>query len=313
MEIRLDVIGEEVRHIVAEDDLLDVQLILDDLHEEVRQFMRRLDIHLPHRLAILDVRCVACRTAERYDLKHDLHIVLERGINPRLVGRREVREVHRDRRVLVHGADEIAVDALRDERHHRRRCLHRRHKCCIERQIGVYLILLHPLRPEAAAAAAHVPVRQLLDEGLQCLGRLCDAVMSKTVIHRAHHRVQTREHPAIHHRKLVIVQRVLGRIEFVDVRIEYVERVGVPQRSHEFARALLHSIVVEAVRQPRRAVLVEVPADRVRAVPSERIHRVNGVALGLAHLLPVFILHMTEHNDIPIGTLVKEQRADGDQ
>ena len=137
--------------------------------------------------------------------------------------------------------------------------------------------------------------------------------MSEAVVHRAHHRVQAREHPAIHHRKLAIVQRVLGRIEFVDVRIEHVERVGVPQRPHELARALLHGIVVEAVRQPRRAVLIEVPADRVRAVPSERIHRVNGVALGLAHLLSVFILHMAEHNDIPIGALVKEQRADGDQ
>ena len=137
--------------------------------------------------------------------------------------------------------------------------------------------------------------------------------MSKTVIHRAHHRVQTREHPAIHHRKLVIIQRILGRIEFVDICIEHVERVGVPQRSHEFARALLHGIVVEAVRQPRCAVLIEVPADRVRPMPAERIHWVNSVALGLAHLLSVLVLHMTEHNDVAIGALIKEQRADGDQ
>ena len=98
--------------------------------------------------------------------------------------------MHGDRRVLVDRADEVAVDALRDERNHRRRRLHRRHKCGIERQIGIHLVLLHALRPETAAAAAHIPVRQFLDEGLHRLCRLGDTIVTEAVVHRTHHRIQ---------------------------------------------------------------------------------------------------------------------------
>ena len=126
-------IGEEVRHIVAERNLLDIEFILDDLNEELRQRMLRLDEHTRDRLTILDVRRIARRTSECHDLEHDLHVLLELRVNKRLVHRREVRKVHGDRRRLVHRADEIAVDALCDERHHRGRRLYRRHKRGIER------------------------------------------------------------------------------------------------------------------------------------------------------------------------------------
>ena len=106
---------------------------------------------------------------------------------------------------------------------------------------------------------------------------------------------------------------MLCRVKFVDVRIEHIERVGVPQRPHELARALLHRLVGEPIRQPRRTVLVKIPADRIRAVTSQRVHRFYRVALGLRHLLSVLILHMPEHDDVPIRTLVKEQRPDRDQ
>ena len=106
---------------------------------------------------------------------------------------------------------------------------------------------------------------------------------------------------------------MLRRIKLVNIRIEDVECVRVPERPHELARPLLHRIVGEAVRQPRRTILIEVPADCVRTVTAQGIHRLDGVALGLAHLLPVLVLHMTEDNDVSVRALVEEQRSNRNQ
>ena len=103
------------------------------------------------------------------------------------------------------------------------------------------------------------------------------------------------------------------RVEIVDIRIENIERVGIPERPHELARPLLHRIVGEAVRQPWRTILIEVPANRIRTVTAQGIHRLDGVALGLAHLLPVLVLHMTEDDDVSVRALVKEQRPNRNQ
>ena len=187
-EVRLHMIGEEVRHIIAERHCLDIQLILDDRNEELGQSMLRLDKHVGNRLTVLDVCRVARRTAERHNREHDLHVLLELRVNPRLVHRREIRKVNGDRCGLVNRADEVAVDAFRDKRNQRCCRLHRRHERRIERQIGICLILLHALRPETAAAAAHIPVRQLFNKGLQCLCRLSNAIVCEAVIHRPHHR-----------------------------------------------------------------------------------------------------------------------------
>ena len=65
---------------------------------------------------------------------------------------------------------------------------------------------------------------------------------------------------------------------------------------------------METVGKPRRAVDVEIPADRIGAVFLQGVKGVDGIALGLAHLLAVLILDMAEDDDILIGRLVKEKR-----
>ena len=75
-----------------------------------------------------------------------------------LIGLREVAEMDGFRCLLIDAADEVAVDGLRHERDHRCSGLGRRDECRVERHIGVDLVLLHALRPEAAAAAADIPV-----------------------------------------------------------------------------------------------------------------------------------------------------------
>ena len=46
---------------------------------------------------------------------------------------------------------------------------------------------------------------------------------------------------------------------------------------------------------------------------SQGIHRVNGIALGFAHLLAVLVLHMPQHDDILVGGIVKEQSGNRQQ
>ena len=66
---------------------------------------------------------------------------------------------------------------------------------------------------------------------------------------------------------------------------------------------------MEALRQPRCGAGVKVPADGISAVSLKRLKRIDGVALGLAHLLSLLVLHMPEHDDIFKRSSVKEQGA----
>ena len=312
-ELRLERIREVCFHVVLEDDLLDVELFLDDFLEEVRQHRLGLDVHRADRLAVLDVRVIARRAAEHDDGEHFAHVLFELGVDVRLIDLREVAEMDGLRRILVDAADEVAVDGFRHERNHRCRGLDRRDKRRVERHVGVDLVLLHALRPETAAAAADIPVREFVDELLERLGSFRHAIVREVVIDVFDHRVEAREAPFVHDGQLVIVERVFRRIEVVDVRIEHEERIRVPERAHELALAFLHGIVVEAVRQPRRAVLIEIPADGVCAMLAERLHRIDGVALRLRHLMAVLVLDMAEHDDVLVRGLVEQQRRNRNQ
>ena len=219
----------------------------------------------------------------------------------------------RFRRRLIDAADEVAIDGLRHEGDHRRSGLGRRDECRVERHIGVDLVLLHALCPETAAAAADIPVRELIDELLESLGSFRHAVVREVVVDVLDHRVEAREAPLVHDRQLIVIERVLRRIEVVDVGVEHEERVRVPERAHELALAFLNGIVMEAVRQPRCAVLVEIPADGIGAMLLQCFHRVDGIALRLRHLAAFLVLDVAEDDDIAVRCLVEEQRRDGDE
>ncbi len=70
---------------------------------------------------------------------------------------------------------------------------------------------------------------------------------------------------------------------------------------------------METVRQPWRAVYIEIPADRIRTVFFQRLKRVYRISLGLAHLLSVLILHMAQNDNVLIRRLVKDQCRDRKQ
>ena len=67
---------------------------------------------------------------------------------------------------------------------------------------------------------------------------------------------------------------------------------------------------MEAVRKPGRRVGVEVPADSVSAVLLKSLEGVNGVALGLGHLLSVLIKHKTQNKNVLVGRAVEDKGGD---
>ena len=221
---------------------------------------------------------------------------------------REVAQMHALRRALVNAAYQIAVNLLRHKRNHRRRRLGNRNKRSIQRHIRVNLILLHSLCPEALPATAHVPVAHLIHELLQCPRRLRNTVIPEIVIYCLHHAVQLGEQPPVHHGELLIVQRIFGCVEAVDIGIQDEKGIRIPKRTHELSLSLDNCLVMEAVRQPRCGIDIEIPADCVRAELLQRVKRVNRIPHRLAHLLAVFILHMPEYDNILIRSLVKQHR-----
>ena len=68
---------------------------------------------------------------------------------------------------------------------------------------------------------------------------------------------------------------------------------------------------MEAVRQPRCAVDVEVPADRVGTICLQGVERIDSVSFGLTHLLSVLILNVAENDNVLVRRLIKEQRGLG--
>ncbi len=126
-------------------------------------------------------------------------------------------------------------------------------------------------------------------------------------VHLAHNGVQFGQKPFVHDGQGLVVQCIFRCVKMINVRIQHKECISVPQGSHEFALSFLHGLSVEPVGQPGRAVDVEIPADRVRAVGLQRIKRIHRISFGLAHLLPVLILHMAENDDIFIRRFIKQQ------
>ena len=66
---------------------------------------------------------------------------------------------------------------------------------------------------------------------------------------------------------------------------------------------------MEAVRQPRSTVDIEVPADRICTVFLKCIERINCISFGFTHLLAIFILYVSKNDNILIWSLVEQDRG----
>ena len=212
------------------------------------------------------------------------------------------------RRVLVDTAHQIAIDFLRHEGNHGRGAFTDGHERGIKGHVRVNLILLHSLRPETLAASSHIPVAHLVHKVVQNPRRLRDSVIVQMIVHFLYGRVQLRQQPLIHNGKLLIIETVFGGVKVINIGIEHEKGIGIPKRTQELALSLLHRLAVETVGQPGCGIDIEIPADRIRAVGFQRFKGIHRIALALAHLLTVLILHMPQHDHVLKGRAVKQKR-----
>ena len=153
--VGLDLVGAELVGLGDVADLLDVELVAHDVGEPVerRALAVRGDDHRgAQRLAHLELGLRTRAQPEADRLARHAHVELERLVA--LTGDRKVLEVD-----AVLGAVEVVVDLVGDERRERCEQLGDRDQAGVERAERGRIAV-----PEAAARAAHVPVRELVDE-----------------------------------------------------------------------------------------------------------------------------------------------------
>ena len=142
-------------------------------------------------LTVLDVGLVAGSAAQHHDGEHQLHVLLQLRVDKSFISHGVICQMNGHGRSLVDAANQIAVNAFRHKGNHGGCRLGGGHQSRVEGHIGIDLILFHAFAPEAAAAAAHIPVGKLIHKGLQSLGGLGHAIVAQAVVHLFHHGVQT--------------------------------------------------------------------------------------------------------------------------
>ena len=164
-------------------------------------------------------------------------------------------------------------------------------------------------RPEAVAAAADVPVRQLVQEGLDAARGGRRPVGPQVIGGGADQPVEPEQDPAVQRPSLVERNLRAPGSPAVEVRVDHEERQGVPQRQQEGLGRLPH----QARREPRRllgVVHAEVPAERVGAGLCQHLHRLDHVAEALGHLAAVLVVHVAEDDAVAVGGAVEQQAAE---
>ena len=127
--------------------------------------------------------------------------------------------------------------------------------------------------PEARARAAHVPVRELVDERGDRVAGARGVVGVEPLAHDLGRRVQARDRPAIE-----LGRRLCQLLDVVDVRVEDVEAVGVPELEQELAHRLADRVDGEQVAVPRLLGGEVVPAEGVGAVAVDHVPGDDDVA-----------------------------------
>ena len=235
------------------------------------------------------------------------HIVFQFFIDPLLFCHREITQMYAFRSIFIDRSYQILIDIFCHKRNHRSSYFGNCDKCGIQSHISINFILLHAFCPETLTASSDIPVTHIIHKFLKSSCSFRNPVIFKIVVHCLNHSIQLGQQPFIHNRQLIIFQCILGCIKFINICIQHEERIGVPQCAHKFSLTFLHCFSMETVRQPRCTVDVEIPADRICSVSFQSLKRVNCISFGFTHFLSVFILYMTQNDNIFIRSFIKQQ------
>ena len=211
----------------------------------------------------------------------------------------------------VHAAHEVLVHLLGHEGHEGSDHLGQRDQHRVEGDERGFLGIVHALAPEALAAAAHIPVAQIVHKLGDGAGGFGDAVVAQVVVYALDQLIEAGQHPLVHQGQLDVFDGMILGVEVVNVGVEHEESVGILQRAHELALALGHGLRAETAGQPRRARGVEIPAHGVGTLLVQHAPGIDHIALVLGHLLAVLVLHVTQHDAVFKRRTVKHQSRDG--
>ena len=131
------------------------------------------------------------------------------------------------------------------------------------------------------------------DDPFQALKETLDALPDETMKKRVRHVVTE-------------IERVRSFVRaFASGDIEAAGRLF--NASHEFTLAFHNGFAMETVWQPWCGVYIEIPADRIGAVGLQSVKRIHRISFGLTHLLAIFILDMSENDNIFIRRFIEKQ------
>ena len=204
------------------------------------------------------------------------------------------------------GAVEVVVDLVGDERAERREQLARpstRQVCSVANAAG------SPSQKRRRERRTYQFERSSTNAGDRVAGAR-GVVGVEPLAHRLDRRVQARERPAVE------VGRPARRrvaLDAVDVRVQDVEAVRVPELEQELAHATRRPSRSRTVAVPRLLGGEEVPAERVGAVAVDDVPRRDDVAERLRHLLALGVGDVPEAEHGAVGRAVEQQRRDRQQ
>ena len=211
---------------------------------------------------------------------------------------------------LVHPAHEVLVHGLGDERHDRRHQPVDGVQALVEGEIGGLLVPARRRLPEPTAVAPHVPVAELIHEGLERSPRREHVIGLQRVRRVGDRAMQQRERPAVDLGALG--QRdVVGDVNAVELRVHHEERVGVPPGVDEPGRHPAHEVDGDALLHLRRDPARQVPAQGVRADVVEDVVRIHDVAERLRHLFAVLVHDVGKADAVAVRDAVGDQGRDG--
>ena len=312
LELGLHVVGDEGGSVVDIFHGLHVQLLGDDGGIQRRQG-RALDKHGGQGLPVFDVGGIAGAAAQHHHIQHLVHVGFQLGIDEALVHSGPIAQVDALRGVLVHGTDDVLVDLLSHEGDKGGGDQAQGLEDGKEGHISSLFIRGHILAPVAVAAAAHIPVGQVVDKPLELPAGLGDADIPQVGVHSLDQGIEPGEDPLIHGGKVFPAEGMGGGIKAVDVRIEDIEGIGVPESTHEFPLGFGYGFRGEAAGQPGHGAGIEIPTHRVGSLLIQYGPGIHHVALVLAHLQAVLILDQAQHQAILEAGLVEQAGGDGQE
>ena len=237
--VGLDLVGAELVGLRDVAQLLDVELAEHDVLEPLDRRALGAGGHhdgLAQRLAHAELGLAAGGQPEPHGLAHDAHRDLELDVARADLG--EVAQV--DARL---GAVEVVVDLVGDERAERRQQVGDADQAAVQRPERGRVAV-----PEARPRAAHVPVREVVDERRDRVAGARGVVVVEPLAHDLGRRVQARDRPAVE-----LGLRLAQLRDVVDVRVQDVEAVRVPQLQQELAQRLADRLESRTGSRPTAA------------------------------------------------------------